>query len=146
LIRALERSPTVRTVNQPDEALGDIADNMDFKTGREIALIGIRLLDDAYMAWVAAESEAGEALRAWSEGASGRRRAGEHAYRAAVDREEAAARDLQRLHELTAVCLEALVEADEHVPEQVCEGLGPDELGDAHDTELGADPRHGAGR
>jgi hypothetical protein len=92
-----------------------MAESMDFKTGREIALIGIRLLDDAYMAWVVAESEAGKALRAWREGVTGCHMASYQAYRAAVDREEAAAHDLQRLHELMAVCLEALVVAEEPV-------------------------------
>jgi hypothetical protein len=95
-----------------DEAFGHIADSMDFDTGREIALIGIRLLDDAYIAWIAAESEAEQALRAWFEGVAGQRGAAYHAYRAAVDREEAAACDLQRLHELTAVCVGALVVAE----------------------------------
>lgn len=96
---------------------------MDYETGREIALIGIRLLDDAYLAWVAAEAEAEDALRAWSEGVSGQNGAGYQAYRAAVDREEAAARDLRRLHELTAICLEALVAVDEHVPDRVAKGM-----------------------
>jgi hypothetical protein len=83
---------------------------MDFKTGRDIAIIGIRLLDDAYLAWVAAESDAELALRNWCEGADGQR--AYQAYRAAADREEAAARDLERLHQLSAVCLEALVVAE----------------------------------
>jgi hypothetical protein len=94
-----------------DEAFGHTADIMDFDTSREIALIGIRLLDDAYIAWIAAESEAEQALHAWFEGIAGQHGAAYHAYRAAVDREEAAACDLQRLHELTAVCVEALVVA-----------------------------------
>jgi hypothetical protein len=85
---------------------------MDFNTGREIALIGIRLLDDAYMAWVAAEFDSEQALRAWFEGVAGQRGAAYQAYRAAIDREEAAARDLRRLHDLTAVCIEALVVAE----------------------------------
>jgi hypothetical protein len=88
------------------------AESMNFNTGREIALIGIRLLDDAYMAWVAAEFETEQALRAWCEELAWQHGAAYHAYRAAVDREEAAARDLQRLHELAAVCTEALVVAD----------------------------------
>jgi hypothetical protein len=112
---------------------------MDVKTGREIALIGIRLLDDAYMAWVAAESEAEEALHAWFEGVSGQR-APYQAYRAAVDREEAAARDLRRLHELTAVCLDALVVAEEPNPHQARRERTHYELSDAHDTGPGADP------
>jgi hypothetical protein len=87
---------------------GHTPESTDFDTGREIALIGIRLLDDAYTAWVVGESEAEEALRAWSEGLSLQPRAAYQAYLAATDREEAAARDLQRLHELTAACLKAL--------------------------------------
>jgi hypothetical protein len=97
---------------ESDEASGHMADNMDFDTGREIALIGIRLLDSAYVAWIVAELEAEQAFRAWSEGVAGRPGAAYCAYRAAVDREEAAACDLQRLHEMTAVCLDALVEAE----------------------------------
>jgi hypothetical protein len=97
-----------------------ITEILDFNSSREIALIGLRLLDDAYMAWVAAESEAGQALRAWSE--EGEHGAAYQAYRAAVDREEAAARDLQRLHALTAVCMEALLEGEEQVAEQVRDG------------------------
>ena len=85
---------------------------MNFNPGREIAVIGIRLLDDAHMAWFAAEVEAERALRAWWEGLGGQHGAAYHAYRAAVDREEAAARDLERLHELTADCLEVLVAAE----------------------------------
>jgi hypothetical protein len=83
---------------------------MSFETVRQIALIGLRLLDDAYLAWEAAEVEAGQALRAWSQG--GQHRAAYHTYRAAVDREEAAARNLERLHELSEICAEVLVAAD----------------------------------
>jgi hypothetical protein len=52
---------------------------MNFETGREIALIGIRLLDDAYMAWEAAEVEAEHALHGWSEG--GQHRTAYQSYR-----------------------------------------------------------------
>ena len=38
---------------------------MTEKLGREVAEIGVRLLDDAYMAWLAAESECEQALRGW---------------------------------------------------------------------------------
>jgi hypothetical protein len=62
-------------------------------TSNELAVIGVRLLDDAHMTWVVAESEAGHALRAWCKGAPSHRDAAYHAYRAAADREEAAARD-----------------------------------------------------
>lgn len=70
---------------------------MTEKLGREAAEIGVRLLDDAYVAWFAAESECEQALRAWFDGTSGNRREAYFAYRAALDREEAAAHDLQRL-------------------------------------------------
>lgn len=69
-------------------------------TDRDVAAIGIRLLDDAYAAWAAAEGECECALRAWQE--SHRPPAAYPAYRAALDREEAAARDLERLTEIAA--------------------------------------------
>jgi len=69
---------------------------------RTVAEIGIRLLDGAYSSWLAAESEASEALCAWL-GAAGRSREDAYcAYVAAVDREHAAAHDLQRLFEIAA--------------------------------------------
>jgi hypothetical protein len=66
----------------------------------ELAEIGIRLLDEAHVAWHRAEFECEEALQAWFDGpprASGERYL---SYRAALDREDAAARDLERLWEL----------------------------------------------
>ena len=59
--------------------------------------IGVRLLDDAYVAWFMAERESEQALRAWFDAASSRRWAAYITYCVAVDREEAAAHDLQRL-------------------------------------------------
>jgi hypothetical protein len=50
--------------------------------------------------WVAAEVESEHALRAWLGAAAPHHAAPYLAYRAAVDREDAAARDLQRLYEL----------------------------------------------
>ncbi|HEY3945386.1 MAG TPA: hypothetical protein VGL78_09180 [Solirubrobacteraceae bacterium] len=70
-------------------------------TSHDLAAIGVRLLDDAHMTWVAAEVDSEPALRAWLEGAASHRAAAYLAYRAAADREEEAARDLQRLCELT---------------------------------------------
>ena len=63
---------------------------------RTVAEIGLRLLDDAYATWLAAESEASEALRAWLDGSGGSRGNAYHAYAASVDREHAAAHDLRR--------------------------------------------------
>ena len=70
-------------------------------TSRDLAVMGVRLLDDAHMTWVAAQIESEHALHAWFEGVGGDRAAAYLAYRAAGGREEAAARDLQRLCELT---------------------------------------------
>jgi hypothetical protein len=68
----------------------------------EIAEIGIRLLDDAHVAWQRAEFECEETLRAWFEGTPRTRAERYQSYLAALDREEAAAHDLQRLWELAA--------------------------------------------
>jgi hypothetical protein len=70
----------------------------------ELAAIGVRLLDDAYLAWFSAESESERALRDWwqSTGPSGSNTY--TVYRAALDREEAAARDLGRLWSLAEPC------------------------------------------
>jgi hypothetical protein len=76
--------------------LGTMTDEL----ANEVARISVRLLDEAYMVWLAAEGECEEALRGWSVETS---RVGAEAYckyRAALDREEAAARDLQKLHEV----------------------------------------------
>jgi hypothetical protein len=70
----------------------------------DLAQIGVRLIDGAYMAWLVAERECDQALRAWQE-----ERPGAYwSYRAALDREDAAARDLQRLAELARPCQEEL--------------------------------------
>ena len=70
-------------------------------SGRELAVIGVRLLDDAHMTWVAAAVESEHTLRAWFDSDRTQGEAAYFAYRAAADREEAAARDLQRVCELT---------------------------------------------
>jgi hypothetical protein len=70
-------------------------------TSRELAVMGVRALDDAHMTWVAAEVESEHAMRAWFDGDAPNRAAAYLAYNAAADREEAAANDLQRLCELT---------------------------------------------
>ena len=78
-----------------------IARNINRNSSRNMAVIGVRLLDDAHMTWVAAEIVSEQALHAWFDAAAPRRAGAYLAYRAAVDREDAAARDLQRLYELT---------------------------------------------
>jgi hypothetical protein len=70
----------------------------------DVAAIGVRLFDDAYLAWFSAEDETERAFRAWSDGSSSTRAMSYAAYRAALDREEAAARDLQRLWALSRPC------------------------------------------
>lgn len=70
---------------------------MTAATTRELAEIGIRLLDEAFQSWESAQLSCDEAFHRWREGPPGRRAAAHAAYRAALDREEAAARDLQRL-------------------------------------------------
>ena len=79
---------------------------------QEIAEIGVRPLDDAYLAWFAAESDCEQALRAWLDGPPNNRTAMYFSYRAALDREQAAAHDLQRLSELTQPRLRTLAGRD----------------------------------
>jgi hypothetical protein len=73
---------------------------------RDPGVIAVRVLDDAHMAWVAAEVDSGNALHAWFVAGAPKGAGAYRTYRAAVDREEAAARDLQRLSELTQPCRE----------------------------------------
>jgi hypothetical protein len=88
------------------EHLMAIPTRINHTTSRALAVIAERVLDDAHMTWVAAEIDSEHALRAWFD-ASAPQRAGAYlAYRAAVDREQAAAADLQRLAELIQPCQE----------------------------------------
>jgi hypothetical protein len=82
---------------------------MNEKVQQEVAEVGVRLLDDAHAAWVSAEYEAERALHAWFEAVPGRQVSTYLAYCAALEREEAAARDLQRLCELVEPCRQILV-------------------------------------
>lgn len=84
-------------------------------TDTEVAEIGVRLLDDAYLAWFSAESESEGALREWFQAAGDRRAHAYLAYLAALDREEAAARDLARLWQVSAPCRGALVAGNQSV-------------------------------
>jgi hypothetical protein len=76
---------------------------------QEVAAVGIRLLDDAHAVWMAAEAECGYALEAWFEASPAAQADAYYVYRAALDREEAAAHDLKRLSEITEPCAELLV-------------------------------------
>ncbi len=84
--------------------------------GTDLNEIGIRLLDDAYLGWCAAENESERALRGWLEAGTHEGAAAYCCYRAALDREEAAARDLQRLYELTTPCRLSLEGREQTVP------------------------------
>jgi hypothetical protein len=77
-------------------------------TSHDLAVIAVRVLDDAHMTCVAVAVESEHALRAWFDADAPQGADASLAYRAAVDREEAAARDLQRLCELTKPCQEQL--------------------------------------
>ena len=83
----------------------------------ELAEIGIRLLDEAHVAWQRAELECEQALRTWYDGSP--RTGGERylAYRAALDREQAAAHDLERLWEIGRAGHDALAAASDPTEE-----------------------------
>jgi hypothetical protein len=81
-------------------------------TSHDLSVIAIRVLDDAHMTWVAAEVESEHALRAWFDAGAPQSAGAYLAYRAAVDREEAAARDLQRLSDLTQPYQERLARSE----------------------------------
>lgn len=80
-----------------------------------VAEIGIRLLDDAYLAWLSAATECEGALRAWYQTVWAARERAYLSYRGALEREEAAARDLERLWRVSAPCRTALVHGSESV-------------------------------
>ena len=86
-------------------------------TDTEIATIGVRLIDDAYVAWFNAESECETRLQAWFRATGERREIAYVSYRAALDREEASARDLERLWRLAEPCRTAVGREAESVPE-----------------------------
>jgi hypothetical protein len=73
--------------------------NLHETAGRDVGGIALRLLDDVYMAWCNAQIECHIALRAWLDTSA---HTAYYAYRAALDREEAAANDLERLSQLVA--------------------------------------------
>lgn len=86
-------------------------------TETDVASIGVRLLDDAYLAWLSAEGEAENALQAWFQATGGRRDMAFVTYQAAIDREEASARDLARLWNIATPSRAAVVEDTESVAE-----------------------------
>ncbi len=70
------------------------------RMSREVASIGIRLIDEAYVSWCAAQMQCQTALRAWFDAGPRDRAEANSVYRAALDREQAAARDLEWLSRL----------------------------------------------
>jgi hypothetical protein len=86
---------------------------MTDNTQTECVAIGVRLLDDAYLAWFGAESECEQMLRDWFSARGAERTSAYLAYWAALDREEAAARDLERLWRLAEPIRETSVHGAE---------------------------------
>jgi hypothetical protein len=74
----------------------------------KLAELRVAPLDDAHLAWFIAESECAEALRAWREGCDDVDLAF-CCYIAALDREESAARHLERLWKLSEPCAPTLM-------------------------------------
>ena|ERR1700689_2708723 len=87
--------------SDPPVFVPDVRD-VDATSRRDAVEIGVRLLDEAHTIWLIAESEAEQTLEAWREQGSGSRADRYRAYLAAVEREEAAARDLRRLYEIAS--------------------------------------------
>ena len=83
----------------------------------DVATIGVRLLDDAYLAWFSAESECEATLQAWFQSTGEAREDRYLSYLAALDREEASARDLERLWGLAEPCRDTLAERAQGVSE-----------------------------
>jgi hypothetical protein len=68
----------------------------------EAGSVRIRLADEVYASWSAAQVECHEALEAWFRAGASDRAAAHCAYRAALDREGTAARDLEWLLNILA--------------------------------------------
>jgi hypothetical protein len=87
-------------------------------TSGALGAIASRVLEDAHMTWVAAEVESEHALRAWFDTGAPQGPTAYLAYHAAVDREEAAARDLQQLSDLTQPDQERLARTHQRARER----------------------------
>jgi hypothetical protein len=68
-----------------------------------VAVSDIRRRDNAYILWAATESECGQALQAWGAASPSQGASAYAVYRAALEREEAAARHLERISGSTEV-------------------------------------------
>ena len=81
----------------------------------EVPAMGVCLLDDAYLAWFSAESECELALHAWSRRGDSDRATAYSTYRLALEREEAAARELERAWRSSQARLGRVAESSEAV-------------------------------
>jgi hypothetical protein len=81
-----------------------------------VATIGFRLLVDASLTWSDAESDCDRTLRAWFDTGGAEATTAYFSYRAALDREEAAARDLERLWRLYEPYAHTIVGASNGIP------------------------------
>lgn len=88
-----------------------IPEQIDSDTSWGQAVIAIRAHDVAHMAWIMAEVESEHALQAWFDTDAPQDADAYRVYRAAVDREELAADDLQRLSQLTQPAHERLAQS-----------------------------------
>jgi hypothetical protein len=79
---------------------------MNDEQTRDITAIGARLADQAHAVWLAAAADATQAYHAWGDAVHQDRGLRYAAYSAALDREESAARDLERVWELARPCRE----------------------------------------
>ncbi|MCW3012935.1 MAG: hypothetical protein JWO02_27 [Solirubrobacterales bacterium] len=84
---------TVNGLRIDEDRRSDVAVN----ARTELSDIGIRLLNEVHMAWSSAAFECEQALHAWFDAAPRHRASSYVAYRAALDREAAAAHALGRL-------------------------------------------------
>jgi hypothetical protein len=78
----------------------EVIENVD----TELTETGTQLLEDGYLAWFRAETECEGALRAWFAQPGGDDLEAYLAYRAALDREESTALDLERFYAERATC------------------------------------------
>ena len=88
---------------------------MPDRTETDATTITVGVIDDAYCVWFTAESECEMALRDWFSATREGREAAYFAYTAALDREEASARDLQHLWDTGHACGATAVPAPQNV-------------------------------
>lgn len=108
---------------------------MNDEQNRDITVIGVRLADQAHAVWLAAAADATEAYDAWGDAVHQDRGLRYAAYHAALDREESAARDLERVWELARPCREGSAVAGLTGPRVLEPAVGvPSTQAARHDT------------